>query len=94
MARHLFEGDRVTCAQNAVLMAMECGLSSSVVKSRISCGFPLARHYLICRSKRCAGMVQVGYGDITPATALEEMTAVFLMLIGAENPATSHSPCE
>lgn len=35
-------------------------------------------------------MLQVGYGDITPATALEEMTAVFLMLIGAENLATSH----
>ena len=26
---------------------------------------------------------QVGFGDITPITALEEMTAVFLMLIGA-----------
>ena len=29
---------------------------------------------------------QVGYGDITPTTALEEMTAVFLMLIGAALP--------
>ena len=28
-------------------------------------------------------MLQVGYGDIAPVTALEEMTAVFLMLIGA-----------
>ena len=27
-------------------------------------------------------MLQVGYGDIGPTTALEEMTAVFLMLIG------------
>jgi len=41
MARHLFEGDRVICAQNAVLTAVECALNSSVVKSRIGCGFPL-----------------------------------------------------
>ena len=29
-------------------------------------------------------MLQVGYGDIAPVTALEEMTAVFLMLIGGD----------
>ena len=34
-------------------------------------------------------MVQVGYGDITAITALEEMTAVFLMLIGASR---THHP--
>lgn len=33
--------------------------------------------------------MQVGYGDITATTALEEMTAVFLMLIGASR---THPP--
>ncbi len=37
-------------------------------------------------------MLQVGYGDIGPTTALEEMTAVFLMLIGERDTSSRHAP--
>lgn len=40
-------------------------------------------------------MLQVGYGDISPTTALEQMTAVFLMLIGGGSAVwTLPLPCE
>ena len=40
-------------------------------------------HKYVCTKDAIAVDWQVGFGDITPITALEEMTAVFLMLIGA-----------